>query len=144
MNTYKHTQPGHLILVILGGISMIVLVSGLTVSRPTLLAVPILAFCGWIFHSLTIEITADELRWHFGPGLIRKRVLLNQIASASVVRTNFLEGWGIHWSRYGWLYNISGFDAVAITLRNGKRFALGSDEPQALSAALQSRLTPDK
>ena len=51
---------------------------------------------------------------------------------------NYLEGWGIHLSRFGWLYNVSGFDAVAITLVSGKRFALGTDEPQALLAALRN------
>jgi hypothetical protein len=43
---------------------------------------------------------------------------------------------GIHLSRFGWLYNVSGFDAVAIILKSGKRFALGTDEPDALLQAL--------
>jgi hypothetical protein len=51
-----------------------------------------------------------------------------------------LEGWGIHWSRFGWLYNVSGYGAVAVTLRNGKRFALGSDEPQTLSSLIRETL----
>ena len=76
------------------------------------------------------------MRWRFGPGLIRKRVQLEEITAARPVKINLLESWGIHWTRYGWLYNVSGFDAVAITLRSGKRFALGTDEPQALMARL--------
>jgi hypothetical protein len=85
---------------------------------------------------LTIEITEWELRWRFGPGLFRKSVKLSDIASAKPVRTNFLNGWGIHLTRFGWLYNVSGLDAVAITLKNGKRFALGTDEAHSLLAAL--------
>ena len=34
-------------------------------------------------------------------------------------------------------HNVSGFGAVAIQLKNGKRFCLGSDEPEALAAALR-------
>jgi metal-sulfur cluster biosynthetic enzyme len=32
------------------------------------------------------------------------------------VRTNVAEGWGIHISRFGWLYNVSGFSAVAVKM----------------------------
>ena len=98
--------------------------------------VPVLLVTAWLFHSLTIEIGSGELRWHFGPGLVRKSVPLSEISSAKPVQTNLLEGWGIHMSRYGWLYNVSGFDAVAITLRSGKCFALGTDEPQMLATRL--------
>jgi hypothetical protein len=31
---------------------------------------------------------------------------------------------------------VAGFDAVAITLKNGKQFALGTDEPDRLLTAL--------
>lgn len=137
MTTYKHTQRGKLIIIIMSIVSMITVIVGLTIARPLLLALPMLAATGWVFHSLTIEIVDGELRWRFGPGLVRKRVSLNEIASAKPVRTNVLEGWGIHWSRFGWLYNVSGYDAVAVRLRSGKRFALGSDEPQILSNILQ-------
>ena len=109
---------------------------------PALLAAAILAGLGWLFHSLTIEIADGELRWWFGPGWIRKRVPLATVASAKVVRTSLLEGWGIHYSRFGWLYNVSGFDAVAVTLNNGKRFCLGSDEPETLAAELTRRERP--
>ena len=64
-----------------------------------------------------------------------------EIASVKPVRTNTLEGWGIHYSRFGWLDNVSGFSAVAITLRNGKRFALGSDEPEKWAENLVQQTT---
>jgi hypothetical protein len=98
--------------------------------------VPVFLLITWLFSSLTIELGGGELRWRFGPGFIRKRVALADIASARAVRTSLLEGWGIHLTRYGWLYNVSGYDAVEVTLRSGKRFALGTDQPAALLAAL--------
>lgn len=133
MKTYQHTQRGKLILVAMLIATLGTLAGGLAF-RPILIVVPILVLCGWLFHSLTIEVSEGELRWCFGPGLIRKRVALDMIASVKPVRTNVLEGWGIHLSRYGWLYNVSGFDAVAIRMKNGQHFALGTDEPEKLAA----------
>ncbi|HTL74432.1 MAG TPA: hypothetical protein VL863_14110 [bacterium] len=135
---YQHTQRGTLILVVTLGIAALFIGLAVTIApiQSVWLAVPILGVCAWLFSSLTIEITDRELRWRFGPGMIRKRVSLAEITAAEQVKINFLEGWGIHWTRYGWLYNVSGFDAVVITLRSGKRFALGTDEPQALVARL--------
>jgi hypothetical protein len=135
--SYKHTQRGTLILALLLGMAALFLGLGLviTVAKPLCFSAPILLVCAWLFHSLCIEITDRELRWRFGPGLIRKSVPLAEIISAKPVRTG--PSWGIHWSpRTGWLYNVSGFDAVAVTLRSGKKFALGTDEPQALAARL--------
>jgi hypothetical protein len=137
MNTYKHTQRGKFILMAMLMATLGMLAAGLA-CRPTLIAAPILILCGWLFHSLSIEVTEGELRWRFGPGLIRENVPLDMIVSVEPVRTNVLEGWGIHLSRFGWLYNVSGFDAVAIKMKNGQHFALGTDEPEQLVARLKA------
>ena len=137
VGSYKHTQRGTLILAVMLGMAALFLGLGLTITvvKSLCFSVPILLVCAWLFHSLAIEITDRELRWHFGPGLIRKSVPLAEIVSAEPARTG--PSWGIHWSpRTGWLYNVSGFDAVAVTLRGGKKFALGTDEPQILAARL--------
>ena len=141
MSTYKHTQRGTLIIVAMAIISVVIIAMGATLFRPMLVAVPIFVVCAWLFHSLTVEINNGELRWRFGPGLIRKQIRLEDIVKAQPVRTNVIEGWGIHLSRFGWLYNVSGFDAVAITLQNGRRFALGTDEPSVLAALLKGPLS---
>jgi hypothetical protein len=135
--SYRHTQPGTLIRAVILGLAVFFAGLGIVWLRLFLFfVVPVLFIIAWLFHSLTIEIDKGELSWRFGPGLVRKSVPLEEIISAEPVRTNLLEGWGIHLSRYGWLYNVSGFDAVAVTLRNGKCFALGTDEPQALATRL--------
>ncbi len=94
----------------------------------------------WCFSSLTIAIEGGELRWHFGPGVWRKRLALSEIASMEVTRTRFYEGWGIRWTRRGWLYNVAGLDAVIVHRKDGKAILLGSDEPQRLVAALRRTL----
>ena len=94
------------------------------------------AIAMWIFRSMTVEISETELKWYFGPGWPRKQVPLSEVASAEVIRTTILNGWGIHYTSRGWLYNVSGYGAVAIKLRNGKRFCLGTDEPEELARHL--------
>jgi len=93
-----------------------------------------------LFASLTIEIKDNVLAWHFGPGLIRKRVQVADIEQAEPVRNSWFYGWGIRLTPYGWLYNVSGLEAVQIRLKNGKTFRLGTDEPQRLCEAINQAL----
>jgi hypothetical protein len=89
------------------------------------------------FYKLTIKIDDHVLRISFGVGAIRKQVQLTAIDTYEPVRIRWWYGWGIHLTPYGWLYNVSGWDAVAIKLRNGKKFAVGTEEPQALVEAIR-------
>ena len=72
----------------------------------------------------------------FGPGLIRKSWPLEAVVSSKPVRNPWYYGFGIHRTRYGWLYNVSGFNAVEITLRDGTRCRIGTDAPEELNQAL--------
>ena len=135
VGSYQHTQRGTLIIAVTLGMATVFIGLGFVALKPFWVSAPILVACAWLFHSLTIEISDRELRWRFGPGLIRKSILLAEIISAEPVRNR--RTWGIHWSpQTGWLYNVSGFDAVTVTLRSGKKFTLGTDEPQVLAARL--------
>jgi hypothetical protein len=91
---------------------------------------------GWVFSSLTVEVSATELTWFFGPGLWRKSIERDEIVSAIPVRNEWWWGWGIHLTPRGWLYNVSGMEAVEIVLRSGKMLRIGSDEASALADAL--------
>jgi hypothetical protein len=71
-------------------------------------------------------------------GLICKKIPLAEIAACEPIRIRWWYGWGIHLTPYGWLYNISGFDAVAIKLRDGRKFALGTDDPDGLAEAIRA------
>ena len=89
-----------------------------------------------LFYALTVEIDATHLSFRFGIGLIRKRVPLAEIVEAQPVRNTWMHGWGIHRTPHGWLYNVSGREAVEIALASGKRFRLGTDEPRRLAQIL--------
>lgn len=140
MKTYQHTQSGKKIVIFLLVFAVVMSFLAWRFQPVLFVAAGLLLLSAWLFNSLTIVIDKGELRWKFGSGMFRKNVALSEIESVKVVRTLFVEGWGIHLSRFGWLYNISGYGAVAVTLKNGKRFALGSDEPERLAERILAAL----
>ena len=101
------------------------------------LAAIILAMAvSFLFGSMTVEVHNGKLAWSFGPGIWKKSAPLNEIKSTHAVRNSWWWGWGISHYGKGWLYNVSGLDAVEVTLKSGKQFRLGTDDPQGLAAAL--------
>jgi hypothetical protein len=138
MKTYQHTQSAA---AIVAGLSAMILIFAILaiMFHPLIIGIVTLGISAWMFRSMTIELTDTELVWYFGSGFPQKRVSLSEVMSAEVIQTSFLNGWGIHYTPRGWLYNVSGYQAVAITLRNGKRFCLGSDEPEELARQLSAK-----
>jgi hypothetical protein len=65
---------------------------------------------------------------------------MNQITSARTVTTHWIYGWGIRWIPGGWLWNVTGLDGVELALVNGRRFRIGTDEPERLAAAIQGMI----
>jgi hypothetical protein len=141
---YRRTQPGVLLVtMLLLGIATtgaIWLWSGRHLV-PAIVAALLLVLLV-IFRSLTIEIDGDELRCYFGDGLIRRRFPLADIVSATAVRNRWYHGWGIRLTPTGWMFNVSGLDAVELTLSNGKRFRIGTDDPGPVIEALERARRP--
>lgn len=77
-------------------------------------------------------ITRDEIRATFVP-FTKKRVNWNEIREARVLDYGFVGGWGIRYStKYGRIYNIKGSKGLAIELKNGKKFIIGTQKPGEL------------
>ena len=87
----------------------------------------------YTFYSLTVVVDSRSLCFWSGPRFWRKRCLLAEIESFCEVKSSWLHGWGIRnfilRGRGGWLYNVSGFDAVEFKMRNGKYDRIGTDDP---------------
>jgi len=145
---YEHTQIGHAIIWTLGGLAVVVgIIAAFAPSVEE--AIPLIFEVGALlliilvlFYKLTVKIDNETLRACFGVGLICKTVLLAEIAGCKPIRGCC--GWGIHLCPtpygWGWLYNVSGWDAVAIRLRDGARFALGTDDPEGLVDAIENSI----
>jgi len=141
-NRYRHTQRGTLMLVSLI-IGALVCASAAYVSPGMarwLAAAVALGFLvlAWLFSSLTVIVSEDELRWYFGPGAWRYRLALADIEAARIVRNNVLIGFGIRMRPGFRLYNVSGLDAVELRLKTGEIRRIGTDDPAGLIAALRS------
>ncbi len=135
---YRHTQIGW---VIIGSIAAaIALVLPLLAvpgaPGPLLLVLLLLALAGVVFSTLTVEVDATEIRIRFTFGLVRKRVALAELRGQRPVRNPWRYGWGIHMIPGGWIWNVSGQEAVELLLGEGRVLRVGTDEPEALSRAI--------
>jgi len=139
---YQHTQNGKLIKYSMGAtVALMLVIAGVngwnsTAGYSIYGTISLLILLSWLFSSLTVEIDAEELRHYFGPGFWGKTYLLNDIETANQVRNSWLFGWGIRLTPHGWLYNVSGLDAVEIQLRSGKKFRIGTDQSSELTSVL--------
>lgn len=89
------------------------------------------------FVQLKTEIDQNEIRMHFFP-LVKKRVNWKEIKNAEIVNYGFVGGWGIRlWTKYGTVYNMKGNKGLAIALTDGKKFLIGTQKPEELTAILE-------
>ena len=141
MTEYRHTQIGRVIIwaLLVGSVCFAIgAIFESSLHRETLLVASIVLLITLaLFYELTITIDNETLCARFGVGIIRKKVPIGEIAGCEPIRIRWWYGWGIHLTRYGWLYNVSGWDAVAITLRNGRKFLLGTDDPHGLAETIR-------
>lgn len=147
MPRYKHTQIGY----VTGGAGALA-----TLAVYYALGVENAGELGWIgtaaaggcalvtvlFSSLTVVVDEEELRFYFGPGFWTRRFPLTNIRGVEVVRNSPLVGWGIRYTGTGWLYNVSGLDAVELDVEGEGSVRIGTDEPERLEAALDEARTP--
>ena len=143
---YRHTQPGWIIIaaVVAAIVFFVFSPSGSQASQLNrdLEALLVVAILG-LFSSLTVEIKEGFLRCRLGPGIIRRRFLLTDIEEARSVRNPWYAGWGIRWRPDQYvLWNVSGRNAVELVLKGGKRFRIGTDEPDVFVQAIQKNKPP--
>ncbi len=140
--TYRHTQVGTVIVAAVLGVALVtlglLLSSAGTLPLPALMVSVMTAVALSLFSWLTVEIQGNTLSCRFGVGLIQRKIPLSEVGHVSAVRNPWWVGWGIRWipGRY-WLWNVSGFQAVELTMKDGRRFRIGTDEPEALVHAIE-------
>lgn len=149
MISYKHTQIGYLMLVVL--LAVLVLFSWVqitarleppSINSGTNFAVSttmvLILFVLASFVTLTVSIDENYVRIKFGYGLFQKKLLLKEINSVKIVKNHWYYGWGIRlwlWP-ITWIFNVSGFDAVELVMKNGKIYRIGTDLPKELETAI--------
>ena len=86
------------------------------------------------FATLTVRVTDTMLEWHMTLWPMGVRIPIAEIESATPIRTPV--SWGIYPTQDGWLWNVSGNDAIAIKLHNGKKYAVGVPEHDSVMRAI--------
>jgi len=150
MASYKHIQIGYLtlfvtlaVLVLFAWLQITARAESPSVNSGTNFAftaiMVLILFILASFTTLTTSINENCFRIKFGYGIFRKKFLLSEIVSAKQVKNHWYYGWGIRlwlWPKM-WIYNVSGFDAVEITMRNGRIYRIGTDVPSELETAIE-------
>ncbi|MCW8131515.1 MAG: hypothetical protein KIS92_14290 [Planctomycetota bacterium] len=139
---YRHFQTGTVLRIGLAAGTLTMLAAAVTAPP---LRIPMLALAcmmgvlGVLFHGLDVAVDEGSVRLSLGIGLLRKDIPRAEIAEVRPVRNHWLMGWGIRYFGSGWMWNVSGLDAVELRFTNGRRFRIGTDDPQGLCDALRSK-----
>ena len=138
---FKRTQVGSSFfvqLLVVGAIAA-PFVYYLTDGDPYLLwSVPgVMLLFAFLFYSLTIVVSGGKVGYRFGPGIIKGSYQISEITSAEVVTNPWYYFVGVRGIPNGWMFNVSGFHAVEITLKSGRKIRLGTDRPEEFKAAIE-------
>lgn len=155
MKTYRHTQIGYLIMFIT--ITVLVFFSWVQImarleppsvdSGSNFAITSIMVFILFIlasFSTLTVTIDEHYLKIRFGWGIYHRKFSLTEIATAKRVKNQWYFGWGIRfWFRPKmWIYNISGFDAIELTMKNGRTYRIGTEDSEKLELVINQKTNP--
>jgi len=144
---YRHTQIGWTLIVLVVAVVLAELTI-VTFSAPqgTLAlalsgaVVAVAAVMLALFSTLTVVVDDRTVRVWFGFGALRREVMLADVTVARRVRNHWYAGWGVRIIPQGRLYNVGGLDAVELELDSGRVVRIGTDQPDALLAAVNAAL----
>jgi len=142
---YRHRQLGWII----GAASVVALVLATALVRS--LSAQTIATAGWMVYALyalivgafalfgwlVVEVNANTIDVRFGVGLIGRRFDVADVRRCERIRTRVWWGWGMHWTPSGWLYNVSGRDAVRVEFVSQRAAMIGTDDADALIRAIE-------
>ena len=141
---YRHLQLGRAAaFAIVWGLAIAIALVGLADDRgkaslPAAIIFVAVAAVAIVFSRLTVTVDSGAVTAAFGWGWPKRKIETSQITALRRVRNAWYHGWGMRWIPGGWMYNIWGLDAVELDLASGRKFRIGTDEPDALIAALTS------
>ena len=144
---YRHTQLGWTLIVLVVAVVLAELTIVAFRSSPGTLAlalsgalVAVAAVMLTLFSTLTVVVDDHAVRLWLGLGSLRREVMLADVSAARKVRNHWHAGWGVRIIPRGRLYNVGGLDAVELEMDNGRVVHVGTDQPDALLAAVQAAL----
>ncbi len=103
-------------------------------------ALGMLAFCGFFWSmSLNTKIDAKAISVRYVP-FFNKQFKWEDIDKAEIIKYRFV-GFGIRLSfKYGTVFNIKGHQGMALHLKDGKKYLIGTQKPGELQKTIDSFL----
>lgn len=144
---YRHTQTAWMLIVVIVAVVLAELtIATFSAPQDTLslalsgAVVAVAAVMLALFSTLTVMVDDLAVSVWFGLGTLRREVMLAEVIAARRVRNSWHAGWGVRAIPGGRLYNVGGRDAVELELDSGRVVRVGTDQPDALLAALKAAL----
>ncbi len=90
----------------------------------------------FVLIKLKTNIDEEKIAIHFSP-FIKKEFHWKDIDKAEVINYGFIGGWGIRlFTKYGTAYNIKGSVGLALELKNGKKYLIGTQKEEELKSGI--------
>jgi hypothetical protein len=142
MTEYHHVQIGRLLITSYGTLCLLTAAVMVATGFGPFFMYVMLVFGVLlaIFATLTVAVDDRAITFEYYLGFPRMRFKIEKIAACRIVRNRWYYGWGIRYTPHGWLFSVSGLQAVEIEMKNGKRYRIGTDDPVLLSRAIEQAL----
>ncbi|MBD1583153.1 hypothetical protein [Pseudoalteromonas sp. S16_S37] len=142
---YRHTQFSWAIMAILAWIASFLILATWLLGYNVIVLVfgIIIAVLACLFYGLTIEVNKEQrtLSWWFGPGVAKKTLSFDDIEEIKGVTNSLRHGVGMRITNDGWVYSASGFSAIEVSLSDGMKYRLGTNDQARLLDALSEKIT---
>ena len=145
MTLYEHTQPGTVLRLIVGVVLVAALISAFVLGKKDIKVVllfvsPLMLGILAIFWSLTVAVTKTHITHAFNFDFWKRSYPFTDIETVSKVQNSWMYGYGIRYIGSGWLYNVSGSDAILIQFKDGTQVRLGTDDQENLYNVLSQQI----
>jgi hypothetical protein len=141
---YRHTQIGWTITIVMLAILAFLLWAANGIGTLGVIGWTLLIFFGILtilFCTLNARVDDETLLVSFGPGIVRRRVPLADIESATTYRLPwYAVAYGLRMNLKGTrqLWRVSGKWTVDLKLTGDRELFVGTDQPEALEAVIRS------
>lgn len=118
------------------GIALVVIGGAAVSTGVVLIIAAVIVVLGSV---LTVKVDDSHVSAAFLAGWPKHRIALANIESSERVRNKAWWGIGLRKIPGGWMYNVGGLDAIELIQKNGKKFRIGTNDPDGLEAALTEK-----
>jgi len=95
--------------------------------------------CVLTFYKIVIEVGENQISFKLGIGLLKRTYQINDLTSCTPVRCSLMSGFGIRRIANGWLYNISGLDAIELRFEDKRNIIrIGTNKSDEIASLVSS------